>query len=152
MRPPGSRGGLHEARRARAQRETQQDPGDEAEAVAGLDRVGDVEVQPELDGHDPSANHRMPRPAATHQATTIAHAGSAASRAGRLPSCLQVPSNSPIGLRWSTRSQTALIAIRIGMPSSMPQTPHSQPQASTPMNTATAFMRLALLVTQGTSR
>jgi hypothetical protein len=40
----------------------------------------------------------------------------------------QVPSSSPIGLRWSTRSHTALTAIRIGMPSSRPHTPHSQPQ------------------------
>ena len=38
------------------------------------------------------------------------------------------------------------------MPSSRPHTPHSQPQASTPTNTATGFMLLALLVSQGTIR
>ncbi|RYF14222.1 MAG: AI-2E family transporter, partial [Comamonadaceae bacterium] len=31
----------------------------------------------------------------------------------------------------------------MGMPSSRPHTPHIQPQASTPMNTATGFMLLA---------
>ena len=47
------------------------------------------------------------------------------------------PSSSPTGFRSSTRSQTALTTIMMGMPSSRPHTPHSQPQASTPMNTAT---------------
>ena len=62
------------------------------------------------------------------------------------------PSSSPTGLRSSTRSQTALTIMMMGTPSSRPHTPHSQPQNSTPTNTATAFIRLARPVSQGVSR
>ncbi len=59
------------------------------------------------------------------------------------------PSNSPTALNSSTRSQTTLITIRMGTPRNKPHMPHSQPQASTPANTATGFMRLARLASQG---
>ena len=40
----------------------------------------------------------------------------------------------------------AFSVVRIGTPSSSPHTPQSQPKASTPTNTVTAFMRLVRLV------
>src|SRR5258706_1599306 len=63
-----------------------------------------------------------------------------------------VPSNSPMALRSSTGSHTALTITRIGTPNNRPATPHSQPKASTPTNTATGFIRLARLVSQGVSK
>lgn len=41
---------------------------------------------------------------------------------------------------------------RIGTPSSRPHTPHGQPKASTPTNTASGLMRLVRLSSQGVSR
>ena len=52
------------------------------------------------------------------------------------PNKLQAPKNSPIGFKSSTLSHTALTIIKIGSPSSKPQTPHHQPQASKPTNPA----------------
>ena len=49
-------------------------------------------------------------------------------------------------------SQTALTTISIGTASSMPHTPHTQPQNSSPTKTATAFIRAARLRQHGVSR
>ena len=44
-----------------------------------------------------------------------------------------------------------MIATRIGTPSNRPHTPHNQPQASTPTKTATGFILLVRLASQGVS-
>ena len=68
------------------------------------------------------------------------------------PPGAQAPSSSPTGFSSSTRSQTDLTTIRIGIPSSRPHTPQSQPNRSTPTKTANALIRLARPIHQGVSR
>ena len=94
--------------------------------------------------------HRPPRRAAPSKASPLG--GQRATRSERTWGQCQDPRNSPIGFRSSTRSHTALTIIKMGMPSSKPHTPHSQPQASMPTNTATGLIRLARLVSHGVSR
>lgn len=65
---------------------------------------------------------------------------------------LHSPSNSPTGLRSSTRSHTALTIMMMGTPSNKPHTPHSQPQNNTPTKTTTALIRLARPVSHGVSK
>jgi len=74
-----------------------------------------------------------------------------ASRLVTTVSQLQLPSSSPSAFRSSTRSHTALTAIRMGTPSNRPGRPYSQPQARTPTKTTSALIRLVRLVSQGVS-
>ena len=64
----------------------------------------------------------------------------------------QSPSSSPMGSKPSTRSHTALIIMMMGTPSNKPHTPHSQPQKSTAMKTATGFIRLVRPISHGVSK
>src|SRR4030095_8894539 len=52
----------------------------------------------------------------------------------------QSPSNSATGFSCSTCCDTTLTMTMIGMLSSIPQTPHNQPQNSSEMKTAAEFM------------
>src|SRR6266508_312154 len=52
----------------------------------------------------------------------------------------QSPSSSAIGFNCSTCCDTTLTMTMIGMLSSIPQTPHSQPQNNSEINMAAEFM------------
>src|SRR3954463_14582209 len=106
---------------------------------------------------DRAARRADARPAQDHECSAAALHDDVVSReavgaATRRAAFAQSPKSSPTGFNSSMWSQTALMTISIGTASSIPHTFHTQPQNSSPMKIATAFICEARLVSQGVSR